>query len=279
MKHNISEEFVQKVEEIVLLHGNRGMEEVRKNLPLGYILRAATLLKEKKGEVLIGTGFPVKGVFETDGPLGAIVLYKVLEDIGSKPTFVCAPPISDVLSRQYRTVEFPVCDAGKSQMIAEKMLYEMSPSLIISVERAGRSADGNYYNFKGVEITPHTAKLDFLFELANCPTLAFGDGGNEIGMGNVFESLLNLGIHASTTKCDELIISAVSNWGVYGVVTMLGCLLERDLYQLFDVKQILAWLVQNGALDGMTRKASISEDGFPLSVGLGVIDRLKALVS
>ncbi|HSV92460.1 MAG TPA: glutamate cyclase domain-containing protein, partial [Desulfobacterales bacterium] len=91
------------IEDIILSHGTRGMERIRGALSPGYCARAARLLLAGRGRVLIGTGFPVGDSFETDGPIGAIALYRVLEGLGHEPVFGCAPPISQVLARDYRT--------------------------------------------------------------------------------------------------------------------------------------------------------------------------------
>ncbi len=65
------------------------------------------------------------------------------------------------------------------------------------------TANGRYYNMRMQDITDYVAKYDIFFQLCTCPTLAFGDGGNEIGMGNIREELSHLPIAPSLTTCDE----------------------------------------------------------------------------
>jgi DNA-binding MurR/RpiR family transcriptional regulator len=65
----------QAIEDLLVARNPRGMQTVQQALEPGYILRAAKLIQQAKGNVLIGTGFPVDKTFETDGPLGAIALY------------------------------------------------------------------------------------------------------------------------------------------------------------------------------------------------------------
>ena len=77
--------LTEKIEEIVLQHSARGMDRLRKHLKVGYCERAARLIVDNRGTVLIGTGFPVAGSFESDGPIGAIALYQVLTHLNYQP--------------------------------------------------------------------------------------------------------------------------------------------------------------------------------------------------
>jgi hypothetical protein len=267
------------IEEIILSNSHRGIESVKNFLPPGYCKRAAKLILDNPGTVLIGTGFPVKGTFETDGPVGAIGLYKVLEQLGYTPLFVCAPPISRTLSKKYHTHEMPIVSWEQSLLLAQAALEELGPALVISVERPGVTENGRYYNMRMQDITDYAAKYDVFFQLCSCPTLAFGDGGNEIGMGNIRKELKHLPIAPSVTTCDELVIAAVSNWGVYGVLAAMSAMLQKDLFDFFDPEAIIEFLVANGSIDGITRRPENSEDGFPLTVGLNIIAQLRKTIT
>ena len=155
----------------------------------GTCTRAGKLLLENRGRVLIGTGFPVGGSFETDGPVGAIALYRVLERLGHEPIFGCAPPISQVLARDFRTLEVPILSWEATVPVVKAALAEVRPSVIVSIERPGVAADGRYYNMRGKDISDFLAKFDLFFNLCECPTIGVGDGGNEIGMGNALAEL------------------------------------------------------------------------------------------
>ena len=264
-----------KIENIILAHSSRGMDALRKGLSEGYCKRAAHLILKNKGVVLIGTGFPVGSSFETDGPIGAISLYKVLESLKHRPIFVCAPPISRILSRDFMTYEIPIRTWEESKSLVETALASLKPSLVISVERA---EDGRYYNMRKEDITEYAAKYDLFLELCTCPTIAFGDGGNEIGMGNLSRELSGMPIIPSITKCDELVIATVSNWGVYGIIAAMSLELGKDLFKLFDPAEIANHLLENGSVDGVTLRPGNSEDGFPISVGLSIILRLRELL-
>jgi hypothetical protein len=115
--------------------------------------------------------------------------------------------------------------------------------------------------------------------MCNCPTIAFGDGGNEIGMGNISRALAQRSIIPSVTPCDELVIASVSNWGVYGVLAAMSLSLCKDLLTRLNPADIASYLLANGSVDGVTLRAEHSEDGFPISVGLSIILRLRKLLS
>jgi len=268
----------ERIEDIILQHDNRGMRQLRTALSPGYCYRAARMILDNKGTVLIGTGFPVSGSFESDGPIGAIALYRVLMELNCEPVVVCAPPISKILTRNFMTYELPLVDWEKSKPVARQALKDLEPSLIVSIERPGVTGDGCYYNMRKMDITQLTGKFDLFLQESRCPSIAFGDGGNEIGMGNVCDALATLDIIPAITTCDELVIASVSNWGVYGVIAALCRLLNKDLFQIFNPKTIADYLVDNGCVDGVTTRQESSEDGFPISVGISIIDQLRDFV-
>ncbi|MGB5746321.1 MAG: DUF4392 domain-containing protein [Desulfobacterales bacterium] len=268
----------KRIEDIILQHDNRGMRQVRGALSPGYCYRAARMILDNRGAVLIGTGFPVSGSFETDGPIGALALYRVLTELNCEPVLVCAPPISKIFSRNYMTWELPLVDWDKSKPAVMKALKNLQPRLIVSIERPGITADGRYYNMHKTDITELTAKFDIFLQESKSPSIAFGDGGNEIGMGNVRDTLAALDIIPADTTCDELVIASVSNWGVYGVIAVLCRLLNQDLFNIFDPETIVNYLVDNGCVDGVTSRQESSEDGFPISVGISIIQQLRDLV-
>ena len=133
---------------------------------------------------------------------------------------------------------------------------------------------------RGKDISDFLAKFDLFFDLCDGLTIAIGDGGNEIGMGNIISELSQLPIHPSVTRCDEWVIATVSNWGVYGIIAAMSRdVVRRDLFSLFEPVEIVRHLVDRGAVDGKTGIAECTEDGFPLTVGLTIIERLRAWIA
>lgn len=266
-----------QIEDILVARNLRGMQQVQAFLQPGYLLRAAEFLRNCSGHVLIGTGFPVVETFETDGPVGAIALYDTLAALGAKPVLVCGPPISAVLSNDYRVHEIRIGPHSEREAEASAALDTYRPDAIISIERPGMAADGEYYNMRGESISQYTACFDSFFTGCTCPTIAIGDGGNEIGMGKVGDALTTLNIVPAQTSCDELIVADVSNWGAYGIISFLSVWNNIDFLAEIDPMQTLRFISELGSVDGVTRVNQLTEDGLDPSEGESVIRQLRNL--
>ena len=276
---NISEQALSEQIENMLVERNlRGMKDLQPQLTSGYCLRAAQVLKNIKGTVLIGTGFPVGDTFETDGPVGALILYRALEILGATPVLVCGTPMANAFQHDYRTCVISVGKKNIALAEAKRALAHFQPQAIISIERPGLAANGCYHNMRGEDISARAACFDFFMDEATCPTIAIGDGGNEIGMGNVKEFLSQLDIIPAVTQCDELIISDVSNWGVYGILAFLSRWSKHDLLNETCPEQMLRYISNLGSVDGVTHKNELTEDSLPASEGIALIARIRTLI-
>ena len=146
-----------------------------------------------------------------------------------------------------------------------ELLERLQPDLLLSIERSGRTRDETYLNMRDVDITPNTARVDYLFE-SDIPSVAIGDGGNEIGMGNLAEvipSVERLPNNPSIVTVDRLIIASVSNWGGYGLVAALSQLTGKDLLPSVEHETgMLDRMVGLGIVDGTTGEAVPNVDGF-----------------
>lgn len=256
----------------------RGMATVRRALEAGYVARAARWLSEARGPVIIGTGFPVTGTFETDGPVGAIALYRHLEADGLTCYLACAPPLLHALRKDFRVLSLDARSPGAAREEAQRRIGELRPGAIVAIERPGLAHDGRYYNMRGEDISDRCGIFDTYLEEAACPTIAIGDGGNEIGMGKVSEALRSLPVRASVTGCDELIVSDVSNWGAYAIMAMRDAWAHRAPLAGLDPLSILAYLGRRGAIDGVTRRQGLTEDGLDWREGKALIAQFQDLV-
>lgn len=265
------------IEDALVARNLRKMKVARAALEPGYYLRAARLLRDIRGTVIIGTGFPVGDTFETDGPVGAIALYDALRALGAEPLLACGPPLSQRLAERYPILPLKARDLPSARDEARSNLRDIDPAAIISIERPGLGPDGRYYNMRGEDITPRSAFFDYYLEEARCPTIAIGDGGNEIGMGNIAGTIAGLDINGSVTCCDELLVADVSNWGAYGLIALLSHWNGRDLLAEFSPVATLAYLSDLGSVDGVTRENTPTEDGLDASEGLQVIEQLRQL--
>jgi len=263
------------IEKLMVARNLRNMEVARAALSPGYFLRAAHTLRDIRGTVIIGTGFPVTDTFETDGPVGAIAMYNALEALGAEPVIACGPPLSEAVADDFRLLPLTARDLPAAEVEATARLKQLKPGAVISIERPGLAEDGHYYNMRGEDITPRCTFFDPYISLADCPTIAIGDGGNEIGMGNIASAIATLDIRAAVTRCDELLVADVSNWGAYGLIALLGYWSKRDLLSEVSPLKILEYLSARGSVDGVTRANTLTEDGLEASEGIALIAKLR----
>ena len=252
----------QKIESLLVTHNHRGMATAGASLEPGYLLRAARLIQASAGRVYILTGFPVGDTFETDGPAGAISLYRLCERLGSDPIILSDPAVTAALAAEFRCHTLTDTSAAGARQSATALFKQAPPALVISIERPGAAQDGRCYNMAGDTISAHSAYSEAYLELANCPTIAIGDGGNEIGMGNLMGALSHFDIHPAVSTCEELVVADVSNWAAYALCLITDWLNGARYCLADDVQADLEHLVSQGAVDGVTGHATATEDGF-----------------
>ncbi|MDR1018414.1 MAG: DUF4392 domain-containing protein [Lachnospiraceae bacterium] len=266
------------VEKIVLAHGERGMDILREYLPKHYFYNAAKrLFGLERGNIFLTTGFYVEGHPETDGPPGTYGLAAALREMGFNPIIVTDKLLEGLMDDLGFTIEYCAFDAG--QWIYEVLMEEYKPVAVISIERCGINIDGDYANMRGISIAHSTAKVDYLFEIANnkqIPTFGIGDGGNEIGMGNLKDQIGQyLGLVPCATKVDYLMVATVSNWGAYALAIELSKLEGKNLLMPYsDIRGYLKKIVTLGAIDGVHKLPQATEDAFDKETSKSVVDNL-----
>ena len=271
------------VEDIIMRRSSRGMDQLRPHLAADYCRRAASsLLALKRGNVLIATGFYVGGHAETDGPPGAFFVARALNTLG----FDCIVITDEYCAGLFQSpasggISEELVDIRISGDQLNSVLDQYNPSALISIERCGINAEGDYANMRGVSIASHTARLDFLFEQGRrrlIPTFGIGDGGNEIGMGCFKETIeRELSLSPCVTEVDFPIIASVSNWGAYGLCACLQKLSGlRVMPSSDELSRYLSHIVPMGCVDGVTGTHTPTVDGYPLAYELETIELLRA---
>jgi hypothetical protein len=139
--------------------------------------------------------------------------------IASVKEFSTCPPCA--------VLPFTVNDE-EAESEAARYLELLKPDLMISSEKIGRNRAGIYHNAGGLNGSAGRARIDHMFEMASergIPTIGIGDGGNEIGMGTIFDAVRENVPYAdkcrcgcgqgmaAVTKTDILLPCVVSNWG------------------------------------------------------------------
>ena len=277
----------RSIEDTILENDLRGVSELQPHLPTDFCTQAAQYILDSPGDVIIVTGFYIlsAGKHETDGPPGAIAIGNALEALGRTVTYVSdahtTPMLRDWLGNESRVLEYPIGDIDSSREAATQILAQVKPGLLISIERCGRTKDDVYLNMRAADITQHTARLDYLFE-HGIPSVGIGDGGNEIGMGNLAEvipSVDRLPDDPAITKVDRLVLASVSNWGGYGLVAALSLLVARDLLpSVQDDEKLIRFMVDAGAVDGTSGENKYYVDNFTLEQNAGLLRRLRWLM-
>lgn len=270
---------METIEQIVLHHSARGMTRLLPELPADFCMRAAReVLSWRCGVVVLLTGFDVGGAPETDGPTGTYVLACALVDLGYRPVVVSEASVCAFFaSHGIATREVHPGDGADSMRL---LLDALVPVGIVSIERCGRTSRGVYLNMRGVDISAHTSPSDELVvqaALRGIHTVGVGDGGNEIGMGNVARAISRrLSLEPCTVTVDCLVIATVSNWGAYGIVCALGLCAGRSLLPLFGyIDSFYRFIVDRGSVDGTTGARLLSVDGFSMEVERDVVEALR----
>ena len=259
----------KKIQDIILQEDFRGMKYLSEFMCENYVSNASDLLLKSEGEILIVTGFYILKAKspETDGPPGAIAISNALNKIGLKTSFVTdeySYQVVKALAGDLDVIRFPITSHRESSLFAEKLLNSKNIGAILSIERAGLLNDGTYRNWRGEDFSEYNAKIDHLFD-QHPYTIGIGDGGNEIGMGNlkkVIPTIKNLPKDPCVTTTKELIIASCSNWGGYGLVADMS--IKTGLNLLPTVDQAYQWVkkgVENGAVEGMSGESKDWVDG------------------
>lgn len=266
-----------------------------KNLIIPNQLEKAVYNLIAKKNVFIVSGFapnPELAMCETDGPLGTFSLahallnkhvegeeepcsVKIITDEVSAPVFDQGCKTFEKLTG--KALELTVVPSDHPEYLTwflrglcvEHLPPKTAVDCIVALERAGMASDKQIYNFRGNNLQHHT-KLDQLFDkkiMSNDHlTIGIGDGGNEMGMGTVYEQIkkhVNNGDKiACITPADILLTCGVSNYGGYALAKGISlCTNEYCQTNINFDRRILEDIVSIGAIDGVSLKAELSVDG------------------
>ena len=268
-----------KIEEIILRHSQRGMTELRKYTTDDYCHAAAReILSWSKGNIVLTTGFYVAGFAETDGPSGTMVMASVLHELGYHPVILTDKYCKNFFEPEDIEVVYMPLDADDEY--CDEFLRKYNPVGMISFERCGINTKNDYANMREISIKDNTAPCDRVFELAlgRIPTIGVGDGGNEIGMGNMADIISQkLSLTPARVKVGNLVIASVSNWGAYGMAACLEELTKDKLFPSYQsIYEFICRTVAIGSVDGVTHERVAHVDGYDASVEKEIIEALIA---
>ncbi len=268
---------------------------------MSLVEAAAREFYRPPGRVLLVSGAAVPKhmpVGENDGPIGTVVLCRALKAIGHEVAIltdpVAAEPFRGLLratGQQAEVIEIGLNDTAMQDDLADRF------DVFCAIERLGGNVHGTIYGATGVSRAPHRANVDRLFIGARQRgkrTIGIGDGGNEIGFGNVYERIcreLPDQMFKEVTPCgggvfcavktDVLLVANSSNMGANAVTAGLALLhgdvsLCHSAQAEYDLAQIGVGL---GLIDGGSGELRPWCDGIPPEANAAVVEVMRTIVS
>ena len=291
--------------------------------PLTYL--AAEKIKQAVNtgdSVIITTGFRTPPLFiqETDGPFGAASLARSIDiALGGKVVLVTEPEQEsiNILSAACRGAGLSVVplarllteacphgvavigfttDESAARVQGKNLLDEVKPKVMIAIEKAGRNAKGIYHNQGAMNISAYHSKVEYFLEegksTRGIPTIGIGDGGNEVGMGVVEETVRKFIDHGDRCKCpcssgiaahfkaDILVTADVSNWGAYAIAGLIAGMSNRPeaLHSLEHEENMFLFSMMEGAIDGDKGVVEKSCDNMDIDVHKAVLTLIRQII-
>uniref|UniRef100_A0A8D0C8Z1 D-glutamate cyclase, mitochondrial n=1 Tax=Salvator merianae TaxID=96440 RepID=A0A8D0C8Z1_SALMN len=261
----VSEAAVQKIRYLEDMVGEDPGDRGVKHLCTQDELLKASLAISHAQSVLITTGFPTHFKYdppeENDGPPGAVAMAAMLKALGKNVVIVTDQRalnlnktiIKEAVEQGILETAIPVI-SYHSDSAASAVLFlceDGNPEKprfnhLIAIERAGMAADGNYYNARKINIKHLVDPIDELFLAAQTipgiTTTGIGDGGNELGMGKVKETVKKLIKNGDVIACDVeadfTVVAGVSNWGGYAVACALYIINTCEIHDRYLRKAV-----------------------------------------
>ncbi|EQC42259.1 hypothetical protein SDRG_01093 [Saprolegnia diclina VS20] len=247
--------------------------------------------------VAILTGFPCLLDYdpptETDGLGGTLALAHALyvlnrhvvhiltDDVNAPVLRACMAAVPEL---DIQLHAFPPGHLWTAETRAALAALYPSIAAFVAIERAGAADDGHYYTMRARDMTAIVAPLDECFAHARAhgvPTIAIGDGGNELGMGNVAATtkakVRNGATIATKQDCDHLLVACISDWGAYALCAGLAAY-EGDVGVLVPTHAVVAVanaMMAAGARDGILACQDTFVDGLPLVETLNLLHALR----
>ncbi len=258
--------------QLLVAPSNRGMAELEQYvLPAPFTLAARALLGSE-GSVIIGTGFPVNGHPETDGPPAAIALCDALTQLdrhASLASWAEANAIFRQAAPDLAFIDVPVTETPVNTGHTDAVL--------VMIEVCGKAEDNTYRNMRHKDVSASTPKFEAMF--GTHALIGIGDGGNEFGMGNAGQQFMDRWeLVRPLSTCDHLLPGNASNYGGYGLIRAMEW--ETGQTLLPDATahaSLIEQLVRLGCVDGLSGKHEPKVDSFALSETIRVIEALKAI--
>lgn len=273
-----------------LLRQDKGGRGFAQAAPVNDVAALSQVLS-KAEKILVITGFPVLAksgavCCETDGPLGAADMARALNEAGKKVIVatdaLCYPQMeAAVKDRAPQSKALLLDEKGTEESIA------FCPDTVIAIERPGKAKDGSCHTARDFKLDDWlSCDTDELFKTLKAKgavTVAIGDGGNELGMGNCFELTTRFVFRgenvAAVQSADITLTAGVSNWWGWGIAAILSRMDEKDyLPTVAQSTETLNAILACGAVDGITKLPEPTVDNIPFDEHMALLEKIRALL-
>lgn len=305
-------------------------DAARERIGAPLVYAAADRLLETLGPgstVIIATGWPDRpwispSIGELDGPPGAALLARSLHDaLGAVPIFAVENQLIPAMSATATAAGFAVLgpdeavaaaespaplhsaavvgfptDKAEAVVASRKLVEHLEPGAVVAVEKGSANDKGVIHNARGMDNTESIAKVDELVRLSKeigTPTLGIGDGGNEVGMGLISDTIREHVRYGKVCACpcgsgiapeletDVLVASTVSNWGAYGVAACLAAIVgdAKAFHEPATERRTLREAADAGLIDGNTGYVTPGADGLSVDIHAAIVTLLGQIVS
>jgi hypothetical protein len=267
--------------------------------PISYIAAQAILNLPRSSHIGILTGAVEPTHLprgESDGPMGAAAIAYALRRLGFNVSVLLEDEVVPVMEALLERVggEYTIVPLAKDDR-ARHAATAPDLDAVITIEKQGGNPAGVMHGISGVSRDGTRANVDGLMKRLNGAgklTIGIGDGGNEIGFGNVYDAAKEFVPHATTCQCPcgkgiltvvqtkYLYPVAVSNWGAYALAAALG-LLTRDQTLAHDAareRDFLHISMSYDCRDGGSGANRFAVDGVPGDSSIAVVQMLSDLV-
>jgi hypothetical protein len=253
---------------------------------------ARRLLAPAIERVVVVTGLAFDRVprGEIDGPIGSAVLADALVRLGKEAAVMVPAELEGVLTEVRSRLN------SGFEIVLDGRVNEDELDAAVAVERLGRNRAGQHHTIFGAPLDLDPVADDLFERLGEQGrlTIGFGDGGNEIGFGALYDEARAAVPHGDYCGCpcgDGIVTStpaeivfpvSVSNFGAYAATAAIGLLSDRAglLPSVPTIAGAFAGAMAEGCLDGGTfRPGFVGDDGIPFETVSAVLGVMHGIVS
>jgi hypothetical protein len=239
---------IAKVEDIIGQTVRRDIGRMKRFVAGQLEAAARSIMSTPNAHVGIVTGFFIRNAVppspETDGLGGMAHMAAALANLGIPVTVISDAPCSKAVwavtteLQEGVALEITSLSAASVKSLRGRLSAGERPvTHLIAIERVSPASDGKPHREYGADMSDDTAPLHLLFDDPDWRrpwvTIGIGDGGNEIGMGVLPEEIVrddipNGRLISAAVPADYLIVSSVSNWGGWGLVSAMAMVAPKD---------------------------------------------------